>query len=336
MSRNLQEQEYRARINRVIDYIQANLSKQLSLAELSKVACFSPYHFHRIFRTLTGETLNGFIQRLRMEKAVGLLIFCPGKSITEIAFDSGFSNSASFARLFKETFAMSASKMRSGGFKEFSKIRKSRSKNCKTNSNNGKEIEISSGYFINHDSSGGACRCVDESNKMSGRKRMSIKDVNVNVKELSPMTVAYVRNIGPYKGNSKMFDALWAKLMKWAGPRGLMNQPDLKMLSIYHDDPEITDENNLRVSVCLTVPPETIVDGEVGKMEIPGGKYAMAHFEITKDEFQDAWDYVFGKWLPDSGYQPDDGPCFELYPGDPKEHPEHKYVIEICVPVKPL
>ena len=108
------------------------------------------------------------------------------------------------------------------------------------------------------------------------------------------------------------------------------------MLSIYHDDPEITDENNLRVSVCLTVPPETIVDGEVGKMEIPGGKYAMAHFEITKDEFQDAWDYVFGKWLPDSGYQPDDGPCFELYPGDPKEHPEHKYVIEICVPVKPL
>jgi AraC family transcriptional regulator len=43
-----------------------------------------------------------------------------------------------------------------------------------------------------------------------------------------------------------------------------------------------------------------------------------------------------GDWLPDSGYQPDDRPCYELYHNDPKEHPENKCIVDICIPVKPL
>jgi AraC-like DNA-binding protein len=85
----LQEQEYISRINRVIDYIQNNLHKSLSLNELARVACFSIFHFHRIFSAIIGETLNDFIQRLRVEKAASLLLSNPKKSITEIAFDCG-------------------------------------------------------------------------------------------------------------------------------------------------------------------------------------------------------------------------------------------------------
>ena len=55
-------EEYNSRINRVIDYIEANLSKELSLKELADVAHFSPFHFHRIFGAMVGETLNGFIK----------------------------------------------------------------------------------------------------------------------------------------------------------------------------------------------------------------------------------------------------------------------------------
>lgn len=40
--------------------------------------------------------------------------------------------------------------------------------------------------------------------------------------------------------------------------------------------------------------------------------------------------------LPESGYQPDDGPCYERYHNNPEEHPEHKHIIDICVPVKPM
>lgn len=166
---------------------------------------------------------------------------------------------------------------------------------------------------------------------------MSIRDdVTVDVQEMPEMTVAYVRHIGPYKGNSKLFEGLWQRLTAWAGPRDLLRQPDLRCLSVYHDDPAITDESKLRTSVCITVPPGTEVDGEVGKMVIPAGRYAVAHFTIGADEYERSWQYVFGTWLPQSGYQPDDRPCFELCLNDPHVHPEGKHIVDICVPVRPL
>ncbi len=90
--------EYIARINRVIDYIEKNVDKDLSLEVLAGVACFSSFHFHRIFKAIVGETLNQFINRIRLEKSATQLMSNPNKTITDIAFDCGFSGSASFAR----------------------------------------------------------------------------------------------------------------------------------------------------------------------------------------------------------------------------------------------
>ena len=79
--------EYISRINRVIDYIEENLDDDLSLVRLADVAHFSRFYFHRIFKAIVGETLNSFIQRIRVEKAAILLDANPARSITEIAFD---------------------------------------------------------------------------------------------------------------------------------------------------------------------------------------------------------------------------------------------------------
>jgi len=84
------------------------------------------------------------------------------------------------------------------------------------------------------------------------------------------------------------------------------------------------------------MPEDTAVEGEVGKMTIPGGKFAVAHCELSTDEYEGAWKMLMGGWLPESGYQPDDRLCCELYLNDPKEHPGHKCVVDICMPVKPL
>jgi DNA gyrase inhibitor GyrI len=65
-------------------------------------------------------------------------------------------------------------------------------------------------------------------------------------------------------------------------------------------------------------------------------EYAVAHFEIRIDQFGDEWKAVFGGWLPESGYQPADGPCFEHCLNDPSEHPQGLAIVDICVPVKPL
>ena len=99
------------------------------------------------------------------------------------------------------------------------------------------------------------------------------------------MNVVYVRHAGPYKGNSKLFESLWNKICTCAGFSGLFTQPDLKSLVVYHDDPKIASEDKLRMSICLTAPEDIKTDGEIGKMEIAGGTYAVAHLEIDATPF---------------------------------------------------
>ena len=325
--------EYMSRINRVIDYIDCNIDKYMTLNELANIANFSPYHFHRIFKAIVGETINNFIQRVRIEKAAMMLVSNPKKSITEIAFDTGFSSSASFARAFKEYFKMNASQWRKGGYGEYSNINQTVSKNGKKDSNQGKEYTHSSCYDLN--AAADIRSLEDQQNKRSDEMENKVEG-KVEVRKFPEMTVAYIRHIGPYQGDAGLFEQLWNKLMKWAGPRELLNRKDLKCLCVYHDDPNITEQDKLRVSVCISVPENTSVDGEVGKMKVEGGKYAAGYFEIDPDQYQQAWDYMFGQWLPPSGYQPDDRACFEMFLNNPEEHPQHKHQVEICIPVKPL
>ncbi len=62
----------------------------------------------------------------------------------------------------------------------------------------------------------------------------------------------------------------------------------------------------------------------------------MARFEVAKGEFEEAWQALMGGWLPESGYQPDDRMCYEVYLNDYREHPQKKHIIDICEPIKPL
>jgi len=107
--------EYQLRINRVIDHIEANLPRPLPLEELARVAHFSPFHFHRVFRAMVGETPQRFIQRLRLEKAATDLQLRPHLSVTEVAPESGFSSPAAFARAFRAAFGVTASQWRAAG-----------------------------------------------------------------------------------------------------------------------------------------------------------------------------------------------------------------------------
>jgi len=316
--------EYKSRINCVIDYIDRNMERSFTLDELARVANFSKYHFNRIFHSFIGEALFQFIQRLRIEKAAFLLLANRGKSVTEIAYECGFSSSAVFARSFKEHFNMTASLWRKTKTVDESNIGKAKRHWRIYSSNQRKELVPSSVYIEYRDKS------------QIWRIPMENGERKVEVTDLPPMTVAYVRHIGPYKGDAKLFERLAEKLFTWAGPRNLINFPQTRFLIVYHDDPEITAPDKLRTSVCITVPENTEVDGEIGKMTIPAGKYALARFELTSSDYQEAWDWVYGTWLPQSGFVPDDRLCFELYPPESVTHPEGKISVDICVPVKPL
>jgi AraC family transcriptional regulator len=343
-------EEYIARINRVIDYIEERLDAPLTLTELAEVAHFSRFHFHRIFAAIVGETLNHFIKRVRIEKAATQLVFNPKKSITEIALDCGFTSSATFARAFKQFYGISAGTWRQGAFKAYLTGGSNQRKNGKTDRKetqtirkNGKASSRTPSYtdlVMQHNQPDvadiGNGLTVSFPTDQTRRYQMNDLKMQVRVEELSDQPVVYVRHIGPYQGDPELFQRLFDKLFTWAGPRGLLNFPETKAICVYHDNPELTDDAKLRTSVCITAPADTEVEGEIGKMTLASGTYALAHFELKPDEYGQAWQQVFGQWLPNSGYQPDDGPCFELYHNHCTDHPEGLAVLDICVPVKPL
>lgn len=87
---------YERRVNRVVDHISAHLGEALSLEALARWRRFSPFHFHRVFLAVAGETLFGFIQRLRLERSAGVLLAAADRSVLEVALDHGFSSAVTF------------------------------------------------------------------------------------------------------------------------------------------------------------------------------------------------------------------------------------------------
>jgi AraC family transcriptional regulator len=87
----------------VLVHIQANLDQDLSLATLASRVRLSPFHFHRLFRSVIGETLKQYTQRLRLERAANRLIIHDA-TILDVALDSGFQSHETFSREFKRRF----------------------------------------------------------------------------------------------------------------------------------------------------------------------------------------------------------------------------------------
>lgn len=307
--KKMQKQKYYiAKINLAIDYIVEHLDEKINLNEIAENAQLSPYHFHRIFKSIMGETVNDFVRRVRVEKAGSMLFTNPQMSITDVAFENGFSSSQSLAKEFHRFFKMTPSQYRK------SKIKHIESKKSKDYA-----------LQVDYDSGDGRPIIYYQSKVKENMK--------VEIKTLPDMNLAYVRHIGPYKEDTKLFGQLFEKLCTWAGPRNLIDQ-DSKYLCIYYDGPEVTNESKLRLDVCITVPKNTEVDGEVGKQSVEGGRYAVARC-IIKDpkEYGQYWNEIYTNWLPESGYQPDNKVPFEMYPAECKKE-NGDMIVDICIPVK--
>ena len=315
---------YIERVNAVVDYIETHLNENLTLERLAEVAHFSPFHFHRVFRALVGETVSRFINRIRIERVATLLVQQPQRSITEIGVDSGFSNPSSLARAFREAFGMSATEWRRGGYQTYERKPGESYRDLMGN------LGLREGFGIidsQVDPASGAAVWRIGCGELA--------TATVTIEEIPDLEVAYVRHTGRYQGMGEVFAEMFNRLMMWAQPRGLVG-PDAWILAVYHDNPSITEDDRLRVSACLGIPPGTPTSGDVGRMHIAGGTYAIGHFELSEQDYAQAWFALAGGWLPDSGYEPDDRYPFErFFVGRPATSPD-KEVVDICLPVRPL
>ena len=309
---NLQQQsrnEYFLRINRVVDYIEAHLDDEHTLENLSEVAHFSPYHFHRIFKALTGETINNYVKRIRLQKAGSMLITDYERPVSEVATLCGFNSTAVFCRAFRTHFGQSTGEFRKRHLEQERKNGQAERKNGQSNQN-------ASIYF---------------SDEFINLNRDTNMETNIVVKEMPAMDLIYCRHVGSFD----QIGAAYGKLMKWAGPRGMLKFPKTKTVTVYHDDPKVVEMEKVRQSACITVDEDAKPEGEFGKMHIPGGKYVVGSFKVLPHQFGEAWDAVC-RWLADSGYQPSDGYPYEYYPEEHEEGPPPIFTVDICIPVKPL
>lgn len=137
---------------------------------------------------------------------------------------------------------------------------------------------------------------------------------------------------GAYNGLD--FDGAYTKLWKFVKEHKLFTA-GIEHFSIYHDDPQITESSKLRTEICLVIHKPVQPQGEISTKEIQGGKYAVFNYTGPYSNLGAAYDYIFGEWLPDSGYQLcNNAPTLEKYLNNPKRVIPDKLKTEIYLPVK--
>ncbi|MCX2743331.1 GyrI-like domain-containing protein [Mangrovivirga sp. M17] len=295
--------DYKIRINKVFQFIDNNLDADLSLSRVSEVAAFSPFHFHRIFKYITGETLNEFVTRRKIEKSA-LDLLHKDLTITEIAFKNGFKDNSSFTRAFKKFYSISPSEFKKQNPNRFSKIRQLDSKN-------GQDLSDYEKYL-----------CV-----IDNLKKHIDMNAKVEIINTEKLPLAYLSVIGP-----KNLPDAFQKIMRWATPKGLMNE-QTKMATIYHDSFKVTEADKVRISACMLINKPVETEGEIELTAIEPGKHIKGSFEIGLDEFEKSWRGLF-VWMNDNGYKKADKDPFEIYHNNFNEHPEKKAIVDFYIPIE--
>ena len=298
-----QKNIYQQRINAVIGYVRDQLDGDLSVETLAQVAGFSPFHFHRVFKAMTDETLNELVVRLRLERAAALLRATPHLSITDAAFDSGFTSVATFSRSFKKHFGLTASAW----------DRQTPLKNSK----NDQSPATSPRYTI----------------AMLGEFATQ-EAYRVTVRALPAQRLAYIRVYNAYSNPGCIVEA-YEQLVAWYEQQGgQLAQTTLYGMS--QDDPDLTPLPLCRFDWCLTVPADWPAAGPVSMVDFPACQVATVRVVGELAQEVRALQFLFRYWLPRSRYQPANQPGMEIYRQLPSEGGWQHFDLDCAIPIVDL
>ncbi|UXI04148.1 GyrI-like domain-containing protein [Photobacterium sp. TY1-4] len=277
--------DYQQRLTPVIRYLEQHFAEPVNLQQVAAMAHLSPFHFHRVFKAVTGETLGGFIKRMKLQNAVHCL-FYHKSSVTEVAMDCGFSSSQSLAKAFRLYFGVSPSEIRRCQTQpEFSSLLRN-SKIGHALSNGGHDPLALQGYALSY---------------QPQRSEM------MKTEHFEQRCLVSIRVTGPYGEN---YQPALGKLYQWAGAKGLA---DGQCLFIYHDNPEVTPAQQCRTDICLTVPEGTEGGQGIEIQTLPAGGYASIRETVTEQRQYGEYWQVLMEAIVASQLEIDDRPCFELY-----------------------
>lgn len=282
---------YRKRFLKVVDYMHEHISENLDVNTLAEVACMSPYHFHRIYRQMAQETVNATVRRLRLQAAASDLIRTD-LSLESIARRMAYSSHEAFSRAFLKEFGETPGDYRHN--KHLSKT--------------------SWTPFI---------AMLPGSLPILSKEQSIMFDVEIS--DLPETCVIGMHHKGDYMNIGQVFE----KVGQFAVARQLYNETT-KSIGIYYDDPKTIASEQLRSMACITIEhPVEVEDEGFSVTQLPAGKYATLLFKGSYAELEKPYDWFFGQWLPESGYDAGEFPPFEEYINDPKETPPAELLTRI-------
>lgn len=293
---------YDKRMLRVCEYVNQNLNETLTLELLSDVAALSKYHFHRVFKAHTGMSVINFLQLARLKRASFRLAFEKDIRIIDIAFEAGFESPEAFARAFKRTFDQSPSEFRAKPqWPEWHK-----------------RFEYQTQ--------------IEGAIQMDVNKQMDVtKQMDVNVVDFETTKVALLEHHG---SPDRVLETA-GRFIQWRKETGLSPVKSSKTFGIPYSDPKMTEPEKFRWDVCGSiqgdVPPNAY---GVKTGVIPGGRCAVVRHKGSHDTLEQSIYYVYREWLPDSGEEVRDYPCFFHYLNFIHEVDECDLLTDIYFPLK--
>ena len=291
---------YVERVNLAIDYVISHLAEPLRLADVARVTGLSPFHVHRVFQALVGETLASFVKRLRLERALVAMAFEPRASLTAIAMKYGFSSSSDFSRSFKQRYGEAPSKFDLNAWRAA----------------HATELEASIGIVAE----GAHVDRLPTSPNPDG--------FTVSIRRIPARTVAYTRVLNPYRGDA-VFRAVH-RLIAWAERNSLAEG---QWLGYQWENPEITALEDCQYHIAVVADRFT-VGGEIGRFSFPPLTVAQVEVHGGVELELRALQWLYGSWLPTSGWVPDDHPGFEAFIGKPFAHGTEFFELHAQIPIR--
>lgn len=161
-----------------------------------------------------------------------------------------------------------------------------------------------------------------------------MKEPEITIETIAGMKSIYIRYKGTYLEFRKKSRRLFSTLFDYAKLHDLLIPGETRVMTLYHDNPFITDEKNLRTSVAMSVPAglEVVDSDEIGILII-SGKFAVGHFELASGEYPEAWKYMY-QWLFSSTKKARDSFPFEMYITDPPRNFKDRSFTDIYIPIE--
>jgi len=164
-------------------------------------------------------------------------------------------------------------------------------------------------------------------------RQQSIEEVkamyDINVRQFPKMKVASLPHKGSYIDIGKAFDTLFGTL-------GARNQlkPEMRMIGVYYDDPEVVPENELRSKACVIVDKGFELSEPLEEEELAAGSYAVLTYKGPYSDMLAAYNWFYGEWLLQSGKEAANTPVFEEYLNNPRDTAPADLLTDIYLPLR--